>query len=160
MELIYAGAAGAASVAAIVDVRSRRIPNWLSAAALLAGLLVHAWQDGANGILVALGGAALGLAILLPLYAIKAMGAGDVKLLTGIGALVGPQVLVSVAVYALIVGGVMSLIVLTQRRRLLTFVHDVVVLRRPPTRSGATAPYAVAIACGVYLSLVLPSVLS
>jgi prepilin peptidase CpaA len=160
MELIYAGAAGAASIAAIVDVRSRRIPNWLSGAALLAGLLVHAWQDGPHGILVALAGAALGLAILLPLYAINAMGAGDVKLLTGIGALVGPQVLVSVAVYGLIVGGVMSIIVLAHRRRLLMFVHDVVVLRRPPTRSGATAPYAVAIACGVYLSLFLPSVLS
>jgi prepilin peptidase CpaA len=160
MELMYAGAAGAASIAAIVDVSSRRIPNWLSGAALLAGLLVHAWQDGLTGILMALAGAALGLAILLPLYAINAMGAGDVKLLTGIGALVGPQMLVSVAVYALIAGGVMSLIVLAHRRRLLTFAHDIIVLHRPPTRSGETAPYAVAIAAGVYLSLFLPSVLS
>ncbi len=160
MELIWAGAAGAASVAAIVDVRSRRIPNWLSGAALLAGLLVHAWQDGVNGMLMALAGAALGLAILLPLYAIHAMGAGDVKLLTGIGALVGPYMLVSVAVYALLAGGVMSLIVLAHRRRLLTFAHDVIVRSRPPTRSGATAPYAVAIAAGMYLTLFLPSVLS
>jgi prepilin peptidase CpaA len=160
MELMNAGAATAASVAAIVDVRSRRIPNWLSGAALLSGVLVHAWQDGASGILVALAGAGLGLAILLPLYAISAMGAGDVKLLTGIGALVGPQVLVSVALYALVVGGVMSLVVLAHRRRLLMFVHDVAVLHRPPTRSGATTPYAVAIALGVYLSFFLPSVLS
>jgi prepilin peptidase CpaA len=160
MELIYAGAAAAASVAAIVDIRSRRIPNWLSAAALLSGVLLHAWQGGAGGVLVAGLGAALGLALLLPLYVIKAMGAGDVKLLAGIGALVGPQGLVSVAGYGVIVGGVMSLLVLAHRKRLFTFVHDVVVLHRPPSRSGATAPYAVAIAAGVYMSILLPSVLN
>ena len=159
MELMYAGAATAASIAAVVDVRSRRIPNWLSGAALLAGVLVHVWRDGASGIVVALAGAGLGFAILLPVYAVRAMGAGDVKLLMGVGALVGPQMLVSVALYALIAGGVMSVIVLAQRGRLRVFVHDVAVRHRPPTRSGATAPYAVAIASGVYLSLLLPSVL-
>jgi Flp pilus assembly protein protease CpaA len=62
-------------------------------------------------------------------------------------------------VYAAITGGVISLVILARRQRLPVFFRDVLVLRRPPTRSGATAPYAVAIASGVYLSLLLPSVL-
>jgi prepilin peptidase CpaA len=159
MELMQAVAAAATSIAAVIDVRSRRIPNWVSGAALLVGVLVHAWQDGLNGVLLALTGAALGLAILLPLYVIKAMGAGDVKLLLGVGALVGPHLLVSIAVYAAVAGGLMSAYVLVRRHRLLAFVNDIVVLRQAPARSGATAPYGVAIASGVYLSLFLPSVL-
>jgi prepilin peptidase CpaA len=159
MDLTEVSAAAAASLAAVVDVYSRRIPNWLSGAALAAGLLIHGWQGGTAGVLIALAGAALGLAILLPLYAVRAMGAGDVKLLGAVGSLVGPQLLVSVAVYAAIAGGVISLVILARRHRLPIFFRDVLVLRRPPTRSGATAPYAVAIASGVYLSLLLPSVL-
>jgi prepilin peptidase CpaA len=165
MDVTQVFAAVAASAAALVDVYARRIPNWLSGAALAAGLLIHAWQGSAtgwqgsaSGVLLALAGAALGMLILLPLYAIRAMGAGDVKLLAGLGALVGPQLLVSVAVYAAVAGGVISLFVLARRHRLPVFFRDVLVLRRPPTRSGATAPYAVAIASGVYLSLLLPSV--
>jgi prepilin peptidase CpaA len=160
MELMQGVAAAAASVAAVIDVRSRRIPNWVSSLALLVGVLVHAWQDGWNGVVLSLTGAALGLALLLPLYAINAMGAGDVKLLGGLGALVGPHVLVSIAVYGAVAGGVMSAFVLMRRHRLTAFFNDVVVLHQAPQRSGATAPYAVAIASGVYLSLFLPSVLS
>jgi Flp pilus assembly protein protease CpaA len=45
------------------------------------------------------------------------------------------------------------------RRRLYIAVGEMLLQRRAPTRSGATAPYGVAIASGVYLSLILPSVL-
>jgi prepilin peptidase CpaA len=147
------------SLAAIVDVRSRRIPNWLCASLLLAGIALNVWRYGATGVVMAFAGAALGLVILLPFYALGAMGAGDVKLLAALGALVGPQLLVSVAVYAAIAGGVMSLVILAKRGRLLLALNEVVVQHRVPTRSGATAPYGVAIASGVYLSLLLPSVI-
>lgn len=157
MELIPTLAAATVSVAAILDIRSRRIPNWISGTALLVGVVLHVWQSGPSGVLVALAGGGLGLLMLLPLYAIRAMGAGDVKLLAGVGALLGPQVLVSVAVYAAIAGGVVSIVILARRRRLHVFVHEVAVMHQPPTRSGATAPYAVAIASGVYLSMLLPS---
>jgi prepilin peptidase CpaA len=160
MELMQGVAAATATVAAVIDVRSRRIPNWVSGSALLVGAFVHAWLDGWNGVLLSLTGAALGLAILLPLYAINAMGAGDVKLLGGLGALVGPHALVSIAIYGAIAGGVMSAFVLIRRQRLAAFFRDVALLHRAPTRSGAKAPYGVALASGVYLSLFLPSVLS
>jgi prepilin peptidase CpaA len=152
-------ATAAASVAAIVDLRSRRIPNWLTASLILAGIALNVWRAGFAGGGLALAGAALGLAILLPLYAIRAMGAGDVKLLAGLGAVLGPQVLVSVAVYTAIAGGLISAVMLARTGRLLSVLREMFVEHRPPTRGGATAPYAVAIASGMYLSLVLPSVL-
>ena len=149
----------AAGVAAVIDISSRRIPNWVTFAAFLAGVGLNAWLAGPSGAVLALAGAALGAGLLLPLYAIRAMGAGDVKLLAAIGALLGPQVLVSVAVYGALIGGAMSVVILLVRRRLLVALNEILVQRRAPTRSGATAPYGVAIASGVYLSLILPSVL-
>jgi prepilin peptidase CpaA len=149
----------AASLAAIVDLRSRRIPNWLTATLVLVGIGLNVWRAGLLGGGLALAGAALGLAILLPLYVIRAMGAGDVKLLAGLGAVLGPQVLVSVAVYAALAGGLISAIMLARGGRLWTVLHEMFIEHRPPTRGGATAPYGVAIASGMYLTLVLPAVI-
>jgi prepilin peptidase CpaA len=148
----------AASLAAIVDVRSRRIPNWLTASLVLSGLVLNVWRFGPSGAVLALAGVALGLAILLPLYAIHAMGAGDVKLLAGLGAVLGPQVLISVAIYGALAGGVISAIMLARGGRLLSVMKEILIEHRPPTRGGMTSPYAVAIASGMYLSLVLPGV--
>lgn len=159
MELLQVGALSAASVAAIIDVQSRRIPNWLTLSALIAGVLLNGWLAGGSGVTVALAGAVVGGALLLPFYAMRAMGAGDVKLLAAVGALLGPQQLISVAVYGALVGGAMSLLILLARGRLLVAMSEVLVQHRPPTPSGATAPYGVAIASGVYLSLILPAVL-
>src|SRR5215467_6062427 len=105
MELVQGFAISAASVAALIDVWSRRIPNWVTFGTLLGGVLINAWLHGFSGALFALGGAALGLALLLPFYVMRAIGAGDVKLLAALGALIGPTALISVAVYGALVGG-------------------------------------------------------
>ena len=83
------------------DVLTRRIPNWLVLSGMLMGLALNSilpsgagfFSDpsGAIGFLLALEGAALGLAMLLPLYAFGAMGAGDVKLMAMVGAFLGPE---------------------------------------------------------------------
>src|SRR6266852_97820 len=98
-------ATAAASLAAIMDVRTRRIPNWLTGSLVLGCLVFNVWRGGMVGVATAVAGAALGLAILLPFYALRAIGAGDVKLLAGLGAILGPQVLVSVAIYGAVAGG-------------------------------------------------------
>lgn len=152
-------AVAAAILAAIVDVSSRRIPNWLTAGLVLAGTSLNFWRHGFDGLLASLAGLSLGLAVLLPFYALRAIGAGDVKLLAGLGAVLGPNVLVSVAVYAALAGGVISAVLLLRSGRLLNVLNEVFVLHRPPTRGGQTAPYGVAIASGTLLMLVLPPVL-
>jgi prepilin peptidase CpaA len=148
-----------ASVAAVIDVRSRRIPNWLTFSAVLGGLVFNFVHLGPPGALVALAGAAVGLGILFPFYAVRAIGAGDVKLLAGLGAFLGPLALVSVVVYGAVVGGIISAIMLARRRELGRSLSDIMTNPTNLRRGGATAPYGVAIASGVYLSMVLPRVI-
>lgn len=147
------------SVAAATDVYSRRIPNWLSLAAFGGGLLVHLLRDGAIGLVAALAGAGLGLLVFLPFYLIRAIGAGDVKLIAGLGALLGPQDLFSALIYCALVGGLISVVMLARRGLLQRSFLDIVSNPVHLSRSGAKAPYAVAIASGVYLSMLLPKVI-
>jgi prepilin peptidase CpaA len=167
-------AAGAVALIALVtDVRARRIPNWLSASALLLGftanLLLGSLSDGAtgalSGVLSALAGAALGFCVLFPFYVIRvnglghAIGAGDVKLLAALGAIVGPHALVSVAVYGALVGALQATVILANQGRLSLILHQTLVMRTAPTLGGRKAPYAVALAAGVFLTMVLPPIL-
>lgn len=99
--------------AAVVDVRSRRIPNAL----ILAGAAVGvAWQTVypalvGGGIGFALEGMGVGLAIMLPLYLLRAMGAGDVKLMAMVGTFLGPWNVASAALLSFIAGGVLAVAV-------------------------------------------------
>jgi prepilin peptidase CpaA len=156
MTLLAVVAAAVAALAALLDVHQRRIPNWLTVSTFVVGIGLNAWQSGVTGALLALAGGLLGLAILLPFYAVRGLGAGDVKLLAALGAVVGPQVVIGIALYGAVLGGVMSIVVLARRRRLGFAVREMVVLRQTPSRSGAKAPYGLAIAGGVYLAQLLP----
>src|ERR1051325_4264762 len=102
MELVQGYAVSAASVAAVLDVWSRRIPNWVTFSTLCIGVAINAWLHGLDGAVGSLVGAALGIGLLLPFYVMHALGAGDVKLLGALGALLGPQALISVVVYGAI----------------------------------------------------------
>src|SRR5260370_7534780 len=133
-------ATAAASLAAIVDVRTRRIPNWLTGSLVLGGLVFNGWRGGIVGVGLAVAGAALGLAILLPFHAVRAIGAGDVKLLAGLGAVLGPQVLVSVAIYGAIAGGLLSAVLLAREGRLLSALHEILISHPPPTPAATTPP--------------------
>lgn len=156
MTLVPLLAVAVAGGAACADLRWRRIPNWLTLGTAILGLGLNVALGGLPAGLAALGGLALGLALLLPFYVLRAVGAGDVKLLAALGALLGPQALISVALYGAVVGGLMSAVILLGRGRLMLALNELVVQRSLPSRSGATAPYAVAIASGVYLTLLFP----
>jgi len=151
-------AALVSTAAAIHDLKWRRIPNWLTGAALIAGLVVNVWLGGANGALTALTGAAVGLALLLPIYAVRGLGAGDVKLLAAVGAILGPQNVLLVALYGALIGGLMSLAQLAIRGRLLPMLQQALILRMRPSASGLKAPYGLAIAGGVYLAFLAGSI--
>jgi prepilin peptidase CpaA len=160
MELVQGCAITAAGLAAATDVWSRRIPNWVTLGTFLIGIVLNTRLHGVDGALAAFAGAALGLGLLLPFYLLGVIGAGDVKLLAALGAVLGPQALITVAIYGALVGGLMSVTILGMRGQLFLALSDVVIRHRPPARSGATAPYGVAIAAGVVLSVFLPSVIA
>ncbi len=115
--------------AAVSDWRTYRIPNWLTMGGALAGLALNAFVTDI-GVLRALGGLALGLVLLLPLWALRVLGAGDVKLMAMVGAFAGaPDVLVAL-IFSLIAGGIAAAGFALSRRKglqMLRNVHETVV---------------------------------
>lgn len=95
--------------AVVTDLRSSRIPNWLTFSAMGIGILIQAWIGGLTGALSGLAGLGVGMGLFFPLYVCKALGAGDVKLMAAVGAILGPSAVISVAMLSMLVGGVYAL---------------------------------------------------
>jgi prepilin peptidase CpaA len=105
--------------AAIFDVRYRRIPNWLTVSGAILGVALNtAIGKPEAGTVFALEGLAFGFGVYFALYALRAMGAGDVKLMGAIGALAGPTNWFGIFIASAIVGGIMGLVLVIVRGRL------------------------------------------
>jgi len=104
--------------AAVIDLRTRRIPNVLTASIAAIGIGLAAAGLGRVGVGAALLGCLLGLAFMLPGHIFGATGAGDVKLLAAAGALLGPTDTLHAFLNTAIAGGVLALLVAVARRRL------------------------------------------
>jgi prepilin peptidase CpaA len=100
-----------------MDLRYRRIPNWLTLPGLAAGIVVNTVSGGWAGAKSSLLGAGLGLLILLPFVIIRALGAGDWKLTGALGACLGPMRLVVVLVGSMFVAGVMAIVLIIYKGR-------------------------------------------
>ena len=155
------------------DVRRRRIPNRLVFSGALLGVLLNSVAlPGVTpaGPWLALGGLAVGLGLLLPMYALKALGAGDVKLMAMVGAFLGPRPAVFAVLCSLLAGGVLALAValcqgtlrqaLANARQLLLqgwlrAAAGEVPRVGAPSVAGGNLPYAIAIAAGTAISLAL-----
>lgn len=116
--VIVAAVALSGALSAAIDLRSRRIPNWLTGGIAAAGLLLAALGLDGLSVGVALAGAALGLAVMLPGYLLGQTGAGDVKLVAAVGTLLGPRLTLIAFVYIALAGGVLAALVAARRRRL------------------------------------------
>lgn len=97
------------SSAIYFDLRTRRIPNFLTFPAILLGLGLHAFYGGWPGFLSSLEGLLLGGGVLLAFYIAGGMGAGDVKLMAGMGALLGVEKAATALVLTALAGGVLAL---------------------------------------------------
>jgi prepilin peptidase CpaA len=160
--------------AALYDFRFRRIPNWLNVSGVITGIVVNVLLFAWHGIGLAAVGLLLSLAIYVPLYLLRAMGAGDVKLMAAIGCIVGPQNWVGILVCTALAGGVLALCVSIANGRLRQTLHNVVLLLhelmrfRPPAREhnmldvkherSMRLPHGIAIAAGSLGFLALPHI--
>lgn len=160
-------------VAAGFDLKSRRIPNWLVLAGFIASLILQitfssfnsfsSFKDWGYGLLI-------GFGLFFPLYLLRAMGAGDVKLMAMVGSFLGPVSAIGAVLTTLVVGGVLSLAValwngVFQQAMSNIYTHlNLAVLKKlsggssqigiMPASAG-NLPYAVAIAAGTLIHLVL-----
>jgi prepilin peptidase CpaA len=108
--------------AAVFDYRQRRIPNWLVLAGLLAGTAMNAFLTYDNpsvttGLLFSLKGLGLAFIVYFPLYLLRGMGAGDVKLMAAVGAIVGWVLWLWILFFTAILGGITAVIVVLSKGR-------------------------------------------
>jgi prepilin peptidase CpaA len=110
--------AAGALAATIIDLRTRRIPNTLTAA--MAGIGIGLAASGLSGMSIwaSMAGFALGLALMIPGHALGATGAGDVKFMAAVGAIVGVPMVLTAFLFTAVAGGVLALAVAVRRRRL------------------------------------------
>ena len=109
MNVMEMAALATGVIACVTDVTSRRVPNVLTATAVIAGLAAHALLPGGHGMLLALAGLAVGLAVYFPIFALGGMGGGDVKLMAALGTWIGGSAIVWTALYGAVAGGVMAI---------------------------------------------------
>jgi prepilin peptidase CpaA len=105
-------------LAAFYDLRYRRIPNWVVLMGLLLGLGANTFLSRWAGLERSLLGAGLAFLIYFPLYLLRGMGAGDVKLMAAVGAIVGWADWIGIFFLTAIVGGLAAVALLISRSQL------------------------------------------
>jgi prepilin peptidase CpaA len=159
--------------AAAFDFRSRRVPNWLTLTALLLGIALNVFLFKTAGLWISLKGLALACLVYLPLYFLRGMGAGDVKLMAAIGAIVGPANWFGIFLLTSLVGGAAALVLIAAKGRFRRTVKNVGVILasvrtgrapykdHPQLDVGSTQalrlPHAAVIACGALGFVLLTS---
>ena len=124
-QILLFDALAVALAAAVMDVQQRRIPNWLTYPAIVGGALLRLYFFGWTGLLTAIGGCLLAASIVYLFYAVRAMGAGDLKLLAALGSIVGPHNALTVLAATGIGGGVLALVYVAYRGRMRSTLSNV-----------------------------------
>jgi len=152
-------------LACAIDTLKSRIPNLLNAGLALAGLTLFFYHDGWAGLLSSLLGMALGLGLLMLPWLMGGMGAGDVKALGALGAVLGPEQVFHVFLYMGLYGGLLAILHYLFARNLkakavewLGSFKATVLTKDPAMLVPAKTeplrfPYAAAIAFGYYTYL-------
>lgn len=159
------------AAAAVLDVKKFTVPNWLTLPLCLLGMIYHTALSGYAGLAFSVTGLVVGFLLLLVFFVIGAMGAGDVKLLAGVGAWLGPVNTIWICLVACIAAGFYSLGVYAMQGRfgrLMTPFRAILARCRSPRRPATAAlpvdvvarhkdrrwrvlPFALMIAIGVLL---------
>ena len=151
-------------VAAVIDGYQLKVPNWITFPMIVSGWLYSGIAFGWTGLGWSLVGTLVGLALLLPAYAVGGMGAGDVKLLGGVGAWVWAGATFYAFCATAVVGGVIAVgMVLWQRAwskhraQFMGILNELLVIRDPNQLAAIAAdrkssmlllPYGIPIALG------------
>ena len=159
--------------AAMFDFRYRRVPNWLTLSGVLLGIGLNAFLFETPGLWASLRGLGLAFLIYFPLYLLRGMGAGDVKLMAAVGAIVGPANWLGILVLTSLMGGVAALVLVTAKGRFRKTLENIWLILmsvrtgRAPyenpqldvrTNQGIRLPHAVVIAFGTFGFLIAAAI--
>ena len=159
--------------AAITDIRTRKVPNWLTFSGLIVAIALNTFLFELAGLWFSLKGLGLAFGLYFVLYLLRAMGAGDVKLMAFLGAAAGWRQLGILFLTAILGGIVGVLLVLTRGRLRKTFANIASIfsslgLGQAPYKDnpeldvrssqGLRLPHAVMIACGALGFLVVAAI--
>lgn len=151
------------TIAVVTDIRTRKIYNWLTFPAILLGIVFNAWEHGWPGMLFSLEGVGVACLSLVLFALLGGMGAGDVKLLWAVGAMMGPGFTVWALLFTTLAGGVIGILFAARRgvlgftiKNALTGGHVFAAVQSPDSLKGMAnaskagkIAYAPAIALGV-----------
>jgi len=158
-----------AVVGAALDLQQRRIPNWLTYPGIVLGFVLRGTLLGWRGLATALAGCLLAGGVMFLFFMVRAMGAGDVKIMAAIGAFVGPQHTGNVLLATAIFGGILAIAYALYRRRMISTLKNVGSVLRFHAWAGVQAhpelnldnpsalrmPYGLAIALGTLYAFAL-----
>ena len=149
----------AAAIAVVTDVRERRIPNALTVPLAVAGLSLGAGSGGLGGLVISVAGCFAGGLLFLVPVAKLGWGMGDLKLAAALGAMGGPVFALWMGLYAMAAGGLFAIVWLMWQGQFARVVGgmqgDLRSGQAPIARSGLSIPYAVPLAAGMVLALLV-----
>src|SRR6266852_3820776 len=126
--------------AAMFDFRYRRVPNWLTVSGILLGIGLNAFLFESLGLWMALRGVGVAFLIYFPLYLLRGMGAGDVKLMAAVGAMVGWANWLGILVLTSLIGGVAAVVLVVAKGRIRKTAENIWLILMSIRRGHA--PYA------------------
>jgi prepilin peptidase CpaA len=149
----------AVTIAVVTDVRRRRIPNALTLPVAITGFGIAVASGGLGGLVVAVVGSLTGGLLFLIPVARLGWGMGDLKLAVALGAVGGPNFAIWMGLYAMAAGGLCAVLWLA-RQGLVAHVatsmqSDLRAGKTPVARSGLSIPFAVPLAAGMIIALLL-----
>ena len=136
------------TAAAVSDLIRRKIPNALVLSGILAALALHAWLWPHQVAPLWLGGMATGFFLFLPLYVLRGMAAGDVKLIAMVGAFAGPWPVLQICFATFVLGGLMAVLMITYQGKWRACLRNLRQLLWPMIARTAGVPLAPAALAG------------
>jgi len=158
--------------AAALDLKTRRIPNWLSLSGIALGIILNVFLFETAGLWFSLKGLGLAFAVYFVLYLLHGMGAGDVKLMAAVGSIAGPGYWLLILIITSVIGAAAGLLIVAAKGRfrrtfenilviLISFRHGHLPYKENPELDvrrgeGLRLPHAVMIAVGTLVAIWVP----
>ncbi|SOC37258.1 A24 family peptidase [Ureibacillus acetophenoni] len=153
-------------ISIVTDIYSRKILNVVTIPAILVGLIYYTVHSGLNGLWFSFSGFILGLVLLLIPFLFGGMGAGDVKLMAAIGALMGTVFVFHTFLFTALIGGVISIFILLRRmniKQVIAHMYMTFIVFRGKTKEVHVSteqkykfsfPYGIAIVLGAFIAYI------